>query len=115
MARLSAAGENAATNAVTGISGFFSLNTADPGTTGASEAAVTRQAETWAASSAGQASNSTAMTVPITAATTIAGASHWSALTAGTFSIGDLLASSITFNGSGSVTVAVGADTVTSS
>jgi hypothetical protein len=101
---------------VTGASGdgYAAPHTGNTGSTGANElAGDTRVAVTWAAASGGGKSNSAAYSLTIPAAATITGIGHWSAVTAGTFAIGVNFSSSITFSGAGTLSVAIGADTIT--
>jgi predicted ribonuclease toxin of YeeF-YezG toxin-antitoxin module len=86
---------------------FVNLNTADPGTTGASEATSARQACTWNAAAARAKTNSSALTFTgQAAATPHTHFSTWSAVTAGTFGISGALGSSVT---AATITVAAGA------
>ncbi len=86
---------------------FVQLNTADPGTTGASEATSTRQASSWNAAATRSKTNSTALTFTGQAAgTPNTHFSTWSAATAGTFGISGALGTSVT---AATVTVAAGA------
>lgn len=83
------------------------LNIADPGTTGASEAASARQATTWNAAAARAKTNSSALTFTGQVATTAnTHFSTWSAVTAGTFGISGALGSAVT---AATITVAAGA------
>lgn len=117
MARASTTAENAATNAVTALAAFISLHTADPGTTGASEASgSTRQALTWGAAASGSAAITNSPAVPIAASTTVGYFGTWSAVTAGAYEVGGALSSSITTGSSaGTVTFAAGSVTLASS
>ena len=127
MARASATAENnALTGLVSGAGGsytgsaaYFGANTADPGTTGASEATYTsgnRAAITWGTASAGSVANATsALSLNINASQTVSYFSTWSAATAGTYHIGGALSSTITFVTNGTLTVAVGGLTLTAS
>lgn len=89
MARLPAAQENAALDAmfVTSTTYYLSFNTADPGTTGASEWTGGRQSITFAAASGGSKASNTAQT--FTSIPAEAGGlpyfSIWTASTAGTY------------------------------
>lgn len=85
---------------------FVQLATADPGTTGASEASSARQACTWNAAAARAKTNATALTFSPSAGVANSHFSTWSAVTAGTFGISGALGSSVT---AASVTVASGA------
>lgn len=88
---------------------FTQLNTADPGTTGASESTATRQATTWNAAAARSKTNATALTFAPSAGVANTHFSTWSAVTAGTFGISGALASSVT---AASVTCAAGSLTL---
>ena len=90
---------------------YVNLAPTDPGTTGAAEAASTRQATGWGNAAARSAANTTAMTFTGHAAGTPL--THFrtdSAVTAGSFGISGALGSSVT---AASVTVAAGALTIT--
>jgi hypothetical protein len=91
---------------------YQSMHTADPSTTGASEATgYTRQSETWSTPASASMSNTAAITQTLGAATYY-GPGHYSAVTAGNYAIGSLFASTITLAGSGTITFAIGADAV---
>jgi hypothetical protein len=101
---------DALTGGTTNVAAFVQLNTADPGTTGASEATSTRQACTWNAAASRSKTNSTALTFTGQAAgTAVTHFSTWSAATAGTFGISGALASSVT---AATITIAAGALTI---
>ncbi len=85
---------------------FTQLNTADPGTTGASEATSARQATTWNAAASRAKTNVTALSFSPSAGVANTHFSTWSAVTAGTFGISGALSSSVT---AATVTVAAGA------
>jgi hypothetical protein len=125
MARASAnAEDNALTGMVSGAGGsytgsaaYFGLNSTDPGTTGAAEIsggapAYARVAITWGTASAGSVANATsALTLNVPAATTVAYFSTWGAATGttgGGSMIGGALNTSVTFNSQGTFSVAVG-------
>lgn len=122
MARASSTAEN---NALTGAAGlttaasFFGLNSADPGTTGASEisgGSYARVAITWGTASAGSVANATtALVVNVPASTTVDFFSTWSLISAGVYQIGGALNTSVTFNTAGTFTVAVGGLTLSAS
>lgn len=123
MARASAGYENAAlagpigTAGTTNIIPYYSLHSADPGVTGASEIsggspAYARQAPGWGAPAAGSMSNGTGMTFNVPALTTVDYSGTWTTLTAGSYGIGAALSSSETFNTQGTLTIAVGAATI---
>jgi hypothetical protein len=84
---------NLAVAAVTGVAGFLSLHTADPGTTGANEVtggSYVRQAITWNAASGGEQTSSDGQTFPNMPS--VAGnlwIGLWGASTSGTFYWGD--------------------------
>ena len=112
MALASGAAEAAASNAVTAISGYTNLHSASPGTTGANELGSTRQATSWTTGTSGSPNpaNSAALSYTIAASTTATHIGGWSAVTAGTYSVGFVLSPSITTGASaGTVTVAVSA------
>ena len=95
------------TGGTTNCASHVQLNTADPGTTGASEATSTRQACSWNAASSRAKTNSSALTFTGQAGgTACTHFSTWSAATAGTFGISGALASSVT---AATITVAAGA------
>lgn len=123
MARISAAGINAALNGLDGTGSTntipdVALNTGDTSTTGANENANTgsyaRQACTWNAASASAKTNSTALTFSTAGTTAVSYFSTWSSATyaAGTFSIGGPLGSSVT---AATITIASGAISITAS
>lgn len=102
MARASAAGENASLNGLDGTAGatnrvaYVSLHTGDPGTTGANEmASCPRQAVSWNSAAGGIKTNSNALgfSNPGTSPATHWGT--WDASTAGNYTIGGLLTSSV--------------------
>lgn len=104
-----AATKNAAVDAVVALGNWISLHTADPGTTGASEASggpgpYARQQSTFGAASAGVATGSEVTFAGLAAAAyTHWGA--WSASTAGTFRHGNVLTPSMTLGGTGTLKV----------
>ncbi len=97
---------DAGTGGTVNVLAFVQLNTADPGTTGASEATGARQTCTWNAAAARARTNSSALTFSPSAGVASTHFSTWSAVTAGTFGISGPLGSSVT---AASVTVASGA------
>lgn len=94
---LTNASKETAATAVTGLGNFISLHTADPGTTGASEAtggapAYARQPTTWTAGASDGVVNGSEVTIDLPAGTyTHFGV--WSDATAGTFIGGGTIAS----------------------
>jgi hypothetical protein len=111
MARLPAAGENAAGNAVlvAGTTYYISLHSADPGTTGASEfsgGGYVRQAIVFATWASGGSSNNGAIAVPNAGSTAATYFGIWTASTSGTYVTGGALGSSVT---AASITFAIGA------
>lgn len=101
---------DALSGGTTNVLAFVNLNTADPGTTGASEATSTRQACSWNAAASRSKTNSSALTFTGQAAgTACTHFSTWSASTAGTFGISGALTSSVT---AATITVAAGALTL---
>lgn len=119
MADVSNANLDAAQNAiiVPSTTYYLSLNTADPGTTGASEGAgLTRQAITFGSSSSGtQASTSAQAFTSMPGSATYTFFSVWSAVTAGTYERGGSLSASITPPSGSTVNVASGGITFTAS
>jgi hypothetical protein len=128
MSRLSASAEDNALAGITaGASGSFAggtpaylaLNSADPGTTGASEIAgsgYARMPITWSVPSAGSVTNaSTTLSTTVPAGNTVAWFSTWSTLTTGTYHVGGALNASVTFNSSGTFTIAIGGLSLTAS
>lgn len=115
MARASTAACNAAMQAVLPSPGsqFLTLHAADPGTTGASEfTTVTRQAFAAGAASGGAVANTAAISVPNAGSQAALYLGIWSASTAGTYTIGAPLGSSVT---AATITFAVGAASFTAS
>lgn len=118
MTLASAAAANASLNGLDGtgttnLMGFASLHTATPGTTGASEySGVTRQAATWAAAASSSKATSAGMTFTTSGATAVTHMGTWTLVTAGAYTIGAPLGSSVT---AASITVASGALAFTSS
>lgn len=99
--------KNVAVDAVIALGNWISLHTADPSTTGASEAtggSYARQQSTFGASSAGVATGSEVTFTGLVAATyNFFG--QWSAVTAGTFRHGNVLTPSMTLGGTGTLKV----------
>lgn len=100
----------------TGSAAYVGLNSADPGTTGASEIsggspAYARDAITWGAESAGAIANSTSMSLNVPASTTVDyfNTNSTSTISGGTgYQIGGALNASVTFNSQGTFTIASG-------
>jgi hypothetical protein len=117
MAGLSNAGKAAMLTGLTGVALYASLHTADPGTTGTSEItggapAYARLGITWRAAgvpTAGQVSNSAAMTFNVPPSTSIGWIGYWSAVTAGTYEGGYALSAVEAFTGQGTYTIAIDA------
>jgi hypothetical protein len=100
--------ETAATS-VTALGTFISLHTANPGTTGASEAtggspAYARKATSWTAGSSDGIVNGSQVTIDA-AAGTYTHFGVWSLVTGGTFITGGTLSSSVTLGAQGQVLV----------
>jgi hypothetical protein len=122
MTNLSTTGANQALNALdasgspTNLLAFTSLHSASPSTTGANENAATggyaRQSTTWNAASSGAKTNSTALTFSTAGTVAVTDTGGFSAVTAGTFGIGEHLGSSVT---AASITVASGAISLSAS
>ena len=110
--------QTAANQALDSLSGgtvnvlaYVQLNSADPGTTGASElTSTTRQACTWNAAATRAKTNSSALSFTTPGTTAATHFSTWSAVTAGTFGISGALGSSVT---AVTITVAAGALSLT--
>jgi hypothetical protein len=122
MALASATAED---NALTGLitdAAYLGINTATPGTTGASECSggsYARVAITWGTASAGSIANITsALTVNIPSGDTVDYFSTWGASSgtgSGGYQIGGALSASIDFTTAGTLTIAVGGLTLTAS
>jgi hypothetical protein len=104
MAGLSNAGKAAMLTGLTGVALYASLHTADPGTTGTSEITGGAPVPT-----AGQVSNSAAMTFNVPPSTSIGWIGYWSAVTAGTYEGGYALSAVEAFTGQGTYTIAIDA------
>lgn len=118
MALASATAENNAVTGLTTAAGFTSIHTATPGTTGASEVSggtYARQATAWGTASGGSIANTGALSFPIPASTSVSFFGTWSLVTAGVYQIGGSLGSTITFTTAGTLTIAVGALTLSAS
>lgn len=118
MAGIVAAGANAMLTGLTGVVGFVSLHTADPGATGTSEVtggspAYARKAITWAAASGSQVSNSAQVVFDVPTSTTIRFLGYWSASTGGTFYGSRALDANQTYSSQGTYTLAISAITET--
>lgn len=106
---LTAAAKNTMLTALAGVSGFASLHTGDPSTTGANEAtggspAYARKAITWNAAASGALDNNANPVFDVPAGTY----THfglWSAVTAGTFQGGGSLSAPETFAAQGQYTL----------
>jgi hypothetical protein len=93
---LSDNGRNSAANGLATNSGFVSLHTGDPGTTGANEVtggtpAYARKAATWGAAAGGSRALSASVTFDVPSGVTITHFGAWSAATGGNFQGGDNL------------------------
>lgn len=98
---------DALSGGATNLLAFLQLNTADPGTTGASEATSTRTAATWNAAATRAKTNSSTHTFTGQAAgTPCTHFSTWSLVSSGVFGISGALTSSVT---AATITVAAGA------
>ena len=117
MARITTAEADVAQNAaiVPSTTYYLSLHTADPGTTGAGEGTDGRKSITFASSSGGTQSSSSAQSWP----SAVGGQTYvyfgiWTAATSGTYLRGGTL-TSITPSAGSTITVASGAITLTAS
>lgn len=117
MSFASTSAENAATTAVIALIGYLSLHTGSTGTTGANEVpSETRVAETFGTVTGGSVSNNTSVSIGLAANTTVTFVGHFGSLSGSDFVIGGSLTSSIsTSTTAGTVTFAIGADTISSS
>jgi hypothetical protein len=100
---------DALSGGTTNVLAFVSLHTADPGTTGASEATgggYARQSCSWNSAASRAKTNSTALTFTTTGSTANSHFGTSSAVSAGTFGISGALTSSVT---AVTITVASGA------
>lgn len=100
---------DALSGGTTNVLAYTSLHTADPGTTGASEASggsYARLATTWNAASSRAKTNSSSLTFTTSGSTANTHFGTSSAVTAGTFGISGALSSSVT---AVTITVAAGA------
>ncbi len=106
------------TNPISSTAVWQSIHSATTSTTGASEisgGSYARQSETWGSPSAGAIANTGAITQNIPASTSVAYVGHWTLVSAGTFYVGAALGSSLTFTTAGTLTFAIGADTISAS
>jgi hypothetical protein len=115
---LSTSGRNAAAAGVTALSGYASLHTGDPGTTGTAEVtggspAYARKAVTWSAPSSGSVTTSGSVTFDVPASTTISYMGLWSASTGGTFYGGAALSSPETYGAQGTYALTTATVTIT--
>lgn len=91
---------------------YVSLHTADPGETGASEAAggsYARQSSTYGAAAAGQVANDAAINFTSMPAATITHVGIWDAVSGGNFLWGGALSVSRTISSGGTAQFAIGA------
>lgn len=99
--------KNLAVDAITGAGNWTSLHTADPGTTGASEAtggSYARQQSTFPAASGGVSTGSEVTFGGLPAAA-YGFFGEWSAVSAGTFRHGNVLTPAMTLGGTGTLKV----------
>lgn len=113
MPGLTNSGKNALLSGLTGVAVYASLHTADPGSTGTSEAAggspaYGRKSITWASPSAGSVASSAGITFDVPGSTTITHLGYWSASTGGTFYGSRALDASQTFATQGTYTINAG-------
>lgn len=115
MSRASTAYENALLAGHTDDA-YLAAFTSDPGTTGSagevSGGTYARVAETWSSPASGAISNTAALSLNIPASTTVGYFGHFSAVSAGTYGVGAALTSSVTFSSAGTLSIAIGADSV---
>lgn len=99
--------KNTAVDAIVALGIFISLHTADPGTTGASEAtggSYARQSSAHGAASSGVATGAEVTFGGLVAAS-YTHFGYWSAVSAGTFRHGNTLTPSMTLGGTGTLKV----------
>lgn len=98
----STATKNAMVDAMIARGRYYSIHSADPGTTGASEISSARQQMTFPAASAGSSQGSTVgIAIPVGATTAYFGV--WDAVSAGNFIRGGNLPASSTFGSAGTL------------
>jgi hypothetical protein len=103
MAGYTTAAKNSALTAVAALGNYISLHTADPSTTGANEVTggtYARVATTWGGSS-GSADAGSQVTINVPAGVTIAFWGIWSAITGGTWVVGEALPANETYGSAG--------------
>jgi hypothetical protein len=118
MARITTAQADVAQNAVlgTGTTYYLSLHTGDPGPSGTAEGSDGRKSITFASSSGGtQASNSAQSWSSAVGGQTYGYFGIWTAATAGTYLRGGTLTASITPAAGATISIGVGAITLTAS
>jgi hypothetical protein len=122
MALASATAEDNALNGLVTQALYFGVNTGSPGTTGANEATYysgNRAAITWGSASAGSISNaSAALVLNVSSSQTVSYFSTWGASSgtgSGGYQIGGALSSTVTFVTNGTLSVAIGALTLSAS
>lgn len=106
-ANTAAAQREVVADAYVGSATYASLHTATPGTTGASEAAVTRVAVTWATGDAADGVNQGTAALTVPAGVTVTHAGLWSAASGGVYRDGGPLPASYTGPGTYTVTFTV--------
>jgi len=93
------------TNAIIAASGWLSLHSANPGTTGASESSAARVAAGWAASANGDTVATNKSFTGGAASGAVLYVGFWSAATGGVFRGSQALTGDATFNAAGQYTV----------
>lgn len=114
---LTDATKNAMLDLLSTRAAYLSLHTADPGSTGTSEAtggspAYARQSASWSTASGGSKALSATVTFDVPAGT-YTHVGYWTASTSGTFNGSRALSSSVTFTGQSQLTLSSLTETLT--
>ena len=111
MAGLTTGSKNTMLTALSGSVTYFSLHTADPGTSGTAEVSgspYARKAASWAAAANGTVATNANTAFDVPGSTTITHLGYWSAVTSGTFLGSRALDTSQTFATAGTYTLSSG-------
>lgn len=111
MAGLTDTTKNTMLNALGGSVTYFSLHTADPGSSGTAEvsgAPYARKAASWAAASSGTVATNANVAFDVPGSTTITHLGYWSAVSSGTFLGSRALDTQQTFATAGTYTLSSG-------
>lgn len=107
---LNAVAENSMLDHLTGLVGYLSLHSADPGATGANEVSgspYARKAISWDDAADGETAISAAVTFDVPGGTTVGWVGMWSASSGGTFYGSDAITSEV-FGADGTLTITTG-------